>query len=108
MKSDDEEVKLDFAQLVEKEVKLEKVNVRDESYYDLEKFLNENSNFISEKDIAYVEKFVIEGIPNELRRKYWISVSGAKGYLEHYSDGYYLAISSEIEESYPDWPHPDY
>jgi hypothetical protein len=32
---------------------------------------------------------VVEGIPDTIRRKYWLTVSGAYGYLNNYSPGYY-------------------
>jgi len=49
------------------------------------------------------------GIPENMRRQYWLTVSGAYGYMQHYCDGYYKSLSSESNnEAYPNWPHPDY
>jgi len=52
---------------------------------------------------------VLRGIPSEVRRKYWLAVTGAYGYMKNYSKGYYKTLSSDNDESaYPSWPHPDY
>ena len=75
----------------------------------LDKFFEANKYFISEGDRNYLEEFVIQGIPENLRRKYWLSISGAYGYMHHYYDGYYKALSMDDNDSaYPTWPHPDY
>jgi hypothetical protein len=52
---------------------------------------------------------VIKGIPKQLRRQYWLAVTGANGYISQYGEGYYKTLAEEMDErAYPNWPHPDY
>jgi hypothetical protein len=74
----------------------------------LYKYFESHKYGISDSDREYLEEFVVRGIPDNLRRRYWLSVSGAFGYLKNYSPGYYATLSSEDESCYPNWPHPDY
>ena len=56
-----------------------------------------------------METFIFSRLPEKHRRKFWLTVSGAYRYMEHYCDGYYRSLSvDDNEESYPKWPHPDY
>ena len=81
----------------------------DMGHYSLEKFFEQNKFFVHEEERAYLEQYVIMGIPENMRRQYWLTVSGAYGYMQHYCDGYYKSLSSEgNNEAYPNWPHPDY
>jgi hypothetical protein len=84
------------------------VTIDNEHIIDFHKYLVENKYGIKEEDKEMLEKVVIRGIPDNQRRRYWLSVSGAFGYLKNYSPGYYATLSSEDEQCYPNWPHPDY
>lgn len=75
---------------------------------DLYKYISDNKYGINDNDREWLEEFVVKGIPDNLRRRYWLSVSGAFGYLKNYGPGYYATLCSEVEENYPLWPHPDY
>jgi hypothetical protein len=80
-----------------------------QDHIDLHKYFKKNKNFISEDDKIYLEQYVIKGIPSSLRRKYWMTVSGAYGYMKMYQEGYYQALCAESNDTlYPNWPHPDY
>ena len=64
---------------------------------------------MSDEDKIYLEQYVVKGIPKQLRRKYWLTVSGAYGYLKQFGEGYYQTLCKDGEETaYPTWPHPDY
>ena len=79
-----------------------------QDYVFLQQFLK-NKQYVDAGERDTLEDFVIKGIPEGLRRQYWLAVSGAYGYLKNYSDGYYATLSKDGDESaYPDWPHPDY
>ena len=45
-----------------------------------------------------MEEYVVKGIPPDLRRKFWLCVSGAHVYLRNYSDGYYECLSKENDD----------
>ena len=80
-----------------------------QDYIDLYKYFRINKHFVSEEERKILEPFVVKGIPEGLRRKYWLSISGAYGYLNHYSEGYYQTlVKDDDERAYPTWPHPDY
>jgi len=80
-----------------------------QDHIDLHKYFKMNRYFVSDEDKIYLESYVIKGIPKQLRRKYWLTVSGAYGYLKHYGEGYYKTLSTDDDEgAYPSWPHPDY
>lgn len=80
-----------------------------QDHIDLHKYFKANRYFVSDEDKIYLESYVIKGIPKQLRRKYWLTVSGAYGYLKHYGAGYYKTLSADDDEgAYPNWPHPDY
>ena len=80
-----------------------------QDYIDLNKYFKMNKYFVSDEDKIYLEQYVIKGIPPKLRRKYWLTVSGAYGYLKTYGDGYYQTLAKDDDEkAYPTWPHPDY
>jgi hypothetical protein len=56
-----------------------------------------------------LEEYVVRGIPPNLRRKFWLCVSGAYGYMRNYSDGYYECLSKENDDvAFRKWPHPCY
>jgi hypothetical protein len=64
---------------------------------DLHKYLAENKYGIRDEDREMLEEMVVTGIPDNLRRRFWLSVSEAFGYLKNYSPGYYATLSSENE-----------
>ena len=83
--------------------------VPSQDYIDLYRYLKQNKYYVQDRDRVYLEQYVVKGIPEQLRRKYWLTVSGAYSYLKHYGDGYYQTICQEnSDEAYPNWPHPDY
>ena len=55
----------------------------------LMQYFNINKFGIPDEDREDLELFVLRGIPSEVRRKYWLTVTGAYGYLKNYSKGYY-------------------
>ena len=61
----------------------------------LERFFVENKFSIMEEHRDFLEDVAIRGMLKKYRRQYWLSITGAYGYLNHYSDGYYAALSSE-------------
>jgi hypothetical protein len=86
---------------------LDAANVEDP--LSLEPFFEENKYCVPEAHKSFLEEVAISGMPNQYRRQYWLAITGAYGYLRHYSDGYYDALASEgVEVLYPKWPHPDY
>ena len=75
----------------------------------LERFFHENKYSVLEEHKDFLENVATRGMLKQFRRQYWLAITGAYGYLNHYSDGYYAALSSEGNDAlYPKWPHPDY
>lgn len=61
----------------------------------LERFFIENKYSILEEHRDFLENVATSGMIKKFRRQYWLAITGAYGYLNHYSDGYYAALSSE-------------
>ena len=75
----------------------------------MSKYFDSNPFNVSEEERVLLEEYVVRGIPSNLRRKFWLSVSGAYGYLKNYSDGYYQCLSKENDDiAFIKWPHPCY
>lgn len=78
-------------------------------FQQLHKYFTNNKYFVSEYDRLCLESYVVKGIPPALRRKYWMAVSGAYGYMKHYGEGYYQTLVTDDDEvKYPTWPNADY
>lgn len=50
-------------------------------HYSLERFFEEHKYFVPDEERVNLEQYVIMGIPDHLRRQYWLTVSGAYGYM---------------------------
>ena len=75
----------------------------------LENFFEETKTSILDEDKDQLEELIMAGMPDKFRRLYWLAITKAYGYLNHYGDGYYAALSSiDDKVLYPKWPHPDY
>jgi hypothetical protein len=58
-------------------------------HYELEKFFRINKFFVSNHDRVFLQRYIIAGLPPDLRRTFWMTVSGAYSYMKDYSAGYY-------------------
>ena len=71
---------------------------------DLKKFLNGNI-VIKKSERKFLLKYVIKGLPNSIRGKFWLVTSGAYRYMQkEYDPGYYKRLCELINE----YPNPNF
>jgi len=71
---------------------------------ELLRFLNGKKVTISKMERKYLLKYVIKGLPEGVRGRFWLVCSGALGYRKNYQDDYYRRLCETVTE----YPNPNF